>query len=80
MENLPSLIDLALMTPTACELTSEEIFFGAVKMLIEMVKSQLGDKLKEILLEITEGWKKGEKGWKIIQEQLDPPKKGINKS
>ena len=66
-DNLSSLVDLALMSPYACELTSEDIFFGAVNAILRLATIKLSDKQLKILLEITEGWKRGEKGCMVIE-------------
>ena len=54
-ENIPTLVDLALMHPYACEITSEEIFFGAVQAVFEMAPAKLSDKMLVTLLDLCEG-------------------------
>ena len=55
------------MSPFACELTSEEMFFGAVNAIFRLTQARLSDRQMGIILELTESWKKGEKACLLIE-------------
>ena len=66
---LPSLILLTLIHPQACEFTSEEIFFGAVLSVLEIVPLTLNDSQQRLLNSLTNNWEAATRVKELIEEQ-----------
>jgi hypothetical protein len=66
---LPPLILLALIHPEACKYTAEEIFFGAVLAVLEIIPLNLNDSQNRKLFSLSSRWEQAAKVKALIEEQ-----------
>jgi hypothetical protein len=67
---LPKYVELAMMRPSACGLTGEEIFFGAVQVVVELHGLILNDFQRTILLSVTDSWAGARRAAEMIAEAM----------